>query len=421
MEPRKTGRWASVDWGNERHAVCVLDEHGKEVDAFETPHTAEGLAEMAARLHRCGPIGGVAVETTRSLMVQKLLEAGWMVYPINPKLSHAWREGWKVTAPKSDRTDAWVLAEGLRQHRARLRPLQPDDPRTRELRMLCGDECRLIAHRTALVNQLQATLREYYPQALDWFEDWAKPTSWDFVLAFSTAEALARAGRKKLYGFLKSHCIGLHPIWQERVEGRSKGPAWPSDPATVEAKGFLAVALAKELRTLQASLDLYRERIEKLYGDQPDSSLFNSLPAAGPKIGPRLLTHFGADRARFDSAEALEQLSGAVPVTDQSGRSKRVHMRRQCQKEFRTTLHLWSFLTLERSVWARAFYDRCRRAGQSHALALRNLARKWLRILYRMWQERRPYDEGRYLAALIRRRSPLVQEIASIQPLTTGA
>jgi len=421
METSGEPRWAAVDWGDARHAVCVLESNGKEADAFETPHTAEGLEELIGRLRRHGLIGGVAVETTRSLVVQKLLEAGFTVFPINPKLSHAWREGWKVTAPKADRSDAWVLAEGLRQQRDRLRPLQPDDPRTRELALLCADESRLIADRTALVNRLQAALKEYYPQALAWFDDWSTPTSWDFILGFPTREALGRAGRKKLYGFLKCHHIGLRPIWQERVEGRRSAAGWPSDPATVQAKSFLAVALAKELRTLQANLDLYRERIQKLYGDHPDSSLFDSLPGAGPKIAPRLLSHFGTDRQRFESAHSLQQLSGTVPVTVQSGRSRRVRMRQECQRSFRNTLHLFAFLSLERSPWARAFYDRARRAGQSHGLALRNLAGKWLKILYRMWQDRVPYDEGRYLASLIRRRSPLAQELIAHHALTTGA
>jgi len=420
MESRTERRWAGVDWGNERHAVCVLDERGKEVERFEIPHTASGLEELIGRLRALGPTDGVAVETTRNLVVQKLLEAGFVVYPVNPKLSHAWRAGWKVAAPKDDRGDAEVLAEGLRQRHGQLRPLRPDDPRTRELAMLCADEASLIANRTALVNRLQGALKEYYPQALGWFEDWTSPTAWDFVLAFPTPEDLAQARPKKLYGFLKAHCIGLRLIWQERVEGRGNAPRWPNDRATVEAKSFLAIALAKELRALQASLDLYRERIEKLYGDHPDSWLFSSLPGAGPKLAPRLLSHFGADRGRFDSPESLQILSGASPVTKQSGRSKCVHMRRQCQRRFRNTLHLWAFLTIERSVWARAFYDRARRTGQSHSLALRNLARKWLKILYRMWQNHCPYDEGLYLAALIRRRSPLVQEIASLQPSTTG-
>jgi transposase len=354
------------------------------------------------------------------LVVQKLLEGGFVVYPINPKLSKCWRDGESVSAAKDDPRDAFVLAEGLRQRHERLRALRPDEPLLRELRLLCADECRLIADRTALSNRLKATLKEYYPEALGWFDDWTKPTAWDFVLAFPTAESLARAGRKKLYGFLKAHRIGLHPIWQERVEGRAKTAPWPSDPATVAAKSLLATSLAKEMRTLQASLDEYRERIGKLFGDQPDSGLFRSLPGAGGKLAPRLLTHFGSDRQRYESAADLERLSGTVPVLNRSGKSQHVRMRHACRKDFRTTLHHFAFLSIERSAWARAFYDQARRKGQSFALALRNLARKWLRIIYRMWQERRPYDEGRYLASLIRRRSPLVQEIQNLQALTTG-
>jgi transposase len=412
-------RWAGLDWGDARHAVCILDDTGKEEEAFEVEHTAEGLEELVARLRQRGPIGGVAVETARHVVVQKLLDGGFAVYPINPKLSASWREGESVSGAKDDRRDAFVLAEGLRQRHARLRPLQPDDPATRELRLLCADESRLIGDRTALVNRLKATLKEYYPQAPGWFDDWTAPASWDFVLAFPTPEALARARAKKLYGFLRTHEIGLRPIWQERVEGRAKS-AWPTDPPTVAAKSLLAVSLAKELRALQAILTLYRERIEKLYGDHPDQGIFSSLPGAGGKLAPRLLSHFGSDRQRFDSAHPLEMLSGAVPLLMKSGNSKSVRMRHACQRDFRHTLHLFAFLSITRSAWARAFYDHARRKGQSHALALRNLGRKWLRILFRMWQDRRPYDEGQYLASLIRRRSPLVQEIASLQPLKTG-
>lgn len=415
METLNGARWAAVDWGNDQHSACVLDESGKEVDAFVVSHSAEGLADLVARLRRHASVLGVAVETTRSLLIQKLLDAAFAVYPVNPKVSYAWRAGWKVAAPKTDASDARVLADGLRQRHDHMRPLNPDDPLTRRLRLLCADEQRLIGRRTDLVNALQSALKEYFPEAPAWFDDWTSPAAWDFILAFSTPEALAKASRKKLYGFLKSHHIGLHPIWQERVERRA-AISWPSDPATVEAKSLLAVSLAKELRALQASLDQYRERIEALFGDHPDASLFSSLPGAGPKLAPRLLSHFGTDRARFAEADSVRQLSGAAPVTVRSGHSQRVRIRRECQHDFRNTLHMFAFSSMAKSEWARAFYDQKRRSGQSHPLALRNLAGKWLQILCRMWQTRRPYDEARYIAALVRHRSPLVACLTNLQP-----
>jgi transposase len=409
-------RWAAVDWGDQSHAVVVIDDQGDVVLSFQVPHTAEGLRGLVQSLRECGAIQGVAVEQARNLMVHQLLQGGFIVYPINPKLSDTWRKGWKVTAPKSDPTDARVLADGLRHHHAHLRPLLPDDPLTRELAMLCADECALIGQRTALVNQLQAALKEYYPSALEWFSDWTSPTAWDFVLTFPRPEALQRASRKKVCGFLRAHHIGLTPLWQGRVDQRDQAAAWPSDPPTVEAKEFLAVALAKQLRTLQANLEAYRKRIEELYQQHPDAFLFSSLPGAGPKLGPRLLSHFGSDRARFTSAQSLQQLSGTVPVTRQSGRRREVVIRRACQKPFRKTMHLFAFQTIERSAWARAFYDRARQAGQPHSLALRNLASKWLKVIYRMWQDRVPYEESTYLSSLARRGSPLAAQLALAAP-----
>lgn len=240
--------WVGVDWSDDSHAVFVVDTQGKKVAAFQVEHTREGLQELVTRLRAAGSLLGVGVETTHGVMIYQLLEAGFPVFPVNPKLSHAWREGWKVSAPKSDPGDAEILANGLKEHHERLHPLQPDDPVTRELAMLCTDECRLIRERTALVNRLEATLKEYYPQALEWFSDWTGPSAWDFVLTFPAPESLRLASRKKVLGFLKTHCIGLSSLWQQRVESQKASSPWPSDPATEKAKSLLAVSLAKSRR-----------------------------------------------------------------------------------------------------------------------------------------------------------------------------
>jgi hypothetical protein len=139
MSHATTDRWAAVDWGDQSHAVVVIDDRGDVVLSFRVPHTAEGPCELVHHLRECGAIHGVAVEQARNLVVHQLLQGGFTVYPINPKLSDTWRKGWKVTAPRSDPTDARVLADGLGQHHPHLRPLLPDDPLTRELAMLCYD------------------------------------------------------------------------------------------------------------------------------------------------------------------------------------------------------------------------------------------------------------------------------------------
>lgn len=413
--PEEKVCWAGLDWGGSAHAVCVVDEAGEALDVFEAPHTAEGLEMLAARLREGRRLGGVAVETSRGLAIAKLLAAGLTVYPVNPKVAKAWRDGWKAASPKSDAFDALVLADGLRHRRALLRPLTPGDVRARELALLCADEVRLIQDRTALVNQMRAALKEYHPTALEWFADWTSPAAWDFVLTFPGPAALAGASRKRLIGFLKTHGIGLTPKWEERVRLVKDAARWPQDPAAAGAKQFLARALARQLRALEASLKEYRLQIEALFDEHPDAGLFASLPGAGPKLAPRLLAAFETRRDTCDCAASFQAISGMVPVTRSSGKQHHVVFRRACDKRFRATLHKFAECSIRFCPWAGAFYQRATANGQPHALAVRNLAAKWVKIIFRMMTENTPYDESRYLASLSRHNSPLILDASPVE------
>ena len=408
MDTSVNALWAGVDWADESHQVCVVDTAGKVVAAFALPHQAEALQGLGSRLRTLGPIGGVAIETPRHLLVHQLLADGFLVYPVNPSMSHKWCEALSVAGATDDPAQAFALADGLRHHHGRLRPLLPDDPKTRELALLCKAEVTLIAHHTALVNQLQATLKQSHPVALEWFDDWTSPSAWEFAVVFPTPTSVARASDRKLYGFLARHHIGASPRWQERIAGRQEATRWPRDPATEAALPQLVASLVAVLRTLREQLAAHRRRIAALFAVHPDAALFESLPGAGPKLAPRLLAHFGTERGRYESAKALQQLAGVVPVTQQSGKTKEVHFRRACQKDFRNTMHQFAFCSLRKSEWARAAYDRARDRGQDHAHALRTVAAQWVKILYRMWVTRTPYNEALYLASLIRHRSPLI-------------
>ena len=143
-----------------------------------------------------------------------------------------------------------------------------------------------------------------------------------------------------------------------------------------------------------------------------DYSLFAALPGAGPTLAPRLLVAFGEQRDRYHDAAQLQQYSGIAPVTERSGKSSWVHWRYAAPTFLRQTFIEWAAQTIPHSFWARAFYEQQRAKGCSHQTALRALAFKWIRILFRCWQDRVPYDEAAYLNALQRRSSPLLQSIA---------
>jgi len=152
----------------------------------------------------------------------------------------------------------------------------------------------------------------------------------------------------------------------------------------------------------------------------PDYALFDALPGGGPALAPRLLTALGWEqRERFLSADELQRYSGIAPVTERSGNKSWVHWRWQCPKFLRQTFVEWAAQTINKSFWAGAYYRQQRAKGSSHQVALRALAFKWIRILYRCWQTRTPYDESKYLHALKRRGSPLLNSIGGCKKYLT--
>jgi transposase len=272
------------------------------------------------------------------------------------------------------------------------RQLQEDSPLTVELRLLCRDEIGLIEQRTAFIAQLRAALHEYYPIALQAFDDWTLRSAWAFIEAFPTPAALRAAGKRKWEKFLHVHKLYRPQTYQKRLALFAQAESFGSSPAMTESKRMLAVSLAKLLRTLQNSLDKYRTRIEDLFGSHPDQELFDSLPGAGEKLAPRLLAELGDNRDRFDSAEGLQCHAGTAPVTYQSGQFRKVRCRWACQRVLRHTVHLWAHLSRKKCPWADAYYRQKRQEGKTHACALRCLGQRWLKILWKMWQTGTRYD-----------------------------
>ena len=406
------GCWVGLDWGDREHSICILNPQNNETTCFEVKHDLKGMDTLIERLPACSEVLGIGVETHCHLVVQHLLQSGFTIYSLNPKMVKNWRASVKAQPSKNDTIDATTIAYGLSHYHDQLRPFYPADAKSRELSMLCDDEVNFIGQRTALVNQLQASLKLYYPQALDFMNDWTKPTAWKFVIKYPNPSMFQRATKKGLIGFLKAHRIGISPKWEERIEHRNHCSAWNFDEATSAAKEFLTVSLACQLIRLEATLKQYRKRINQLFNDHPDAELFLSLPGCGEKLASRLLAFFGVDRTRFDSAQGLQQLSGVVPVSKVSGgkiKKPMVVFRRAVKREFRDMMHLFAWCSLRFCAWAKAFYDRARQKGDSYALALRKLGEKWLKIIYRMWKDNQKYDEAKYLNALIAHGSPLVK------------
>jgi len=385
--------------------VVVEDRPGHRLWAGTVAHRREALELLEGRLvtwaHGVRADVRVVIETSQALVVDWLSTTGFTVYPVNPKVADARR---KPSGAKTDQLDAAILARGW-QETDTLRPLRPAVETWVELRQLTRVDAALTAEHTRLVNELPAVLNSYYPVVLDLFDDLSRPTALAFLAQWAdprdsralSVSQLARWLRQQRYPHAEAAAAQMH--------ARRQAPALGATPGKSRAQIRWVRALVAQLQALEAHRREIREQIAELFTAHADHDLWASGPGTGPLLGARLVAAFGTDRDWFASAEAVHALAGTSPVAYQSGKLRRVHLRRACDKHFRQTMHQLAFASLTRCTWARADYDAYRARGHGHHAALRALTNVWLRILFRMWQDRAPYDEARFVAARARRQA----------------
>ena len=392
MKPwKEITHYAGFDWAREHHAVVMVDRQGRIVKQLVFEHSAEGWKKFSEETAGFEQLA-VAIETNQGPAVDQLLQRGYTVYPVNPAAAAAYRQRKAPSGTKTDHLDGWSLADALRLDGHGWKALQPLDELSCQLRLLCRDEVALIEQRTALLNQLEQALSEYYPAALEAFEDWTNPSTWDFIIQFPTPEALTKAGQRRWEKFLHSHRLWRPETAQRRLSIFAQADQFKASAGITKAKSQLALSLCKLLRTLQQQLDEYRKQIEALFRQHPDHALFGSLPGAKDILAPRLLAATGSDPARYGTFEVLQSMAGTAPISFQSGHIHKAQMRWACDKFLRQTVHLWADCFRKASVWGQTYYRKKRQEGKSHACALRCLGQRLLKILFCMLTEKKPYD-----------------------------
>jgi transposase len=405
--------FAALDWASDHHDVIVLDRQGAVQAEFRFAHSAAGWAEFTDKMKPFTDCP-FTLETSSGPAVDQLLQRGFTLYPLAPTAAAGYRERKVPSGTKTDRHDTWAMADALRTDGHAWRVLRPQDEATAFLRTLCRDEIGLIEQRTLLVNQLQAALREYYPAALEAFEDWTARSTWEFLQQFPTPVELQKAGKRKWETFLHTHKLWRPETRDERLALFEAANALPASPAVVRAKSLLAVSLAKVLVTLQHQIDQYRRRIVEAFRSHPDHDIFGGLPGAKAVLAPRLLAELGSVREEYPDPESLMCQAGVSPVSYQSGQVRRCRLRRACVKTLRFTVHLWANASRKRCAWAQAYYEQKRAEGHSHASALRCLGKRWLKILWRLWQNKERYEESKHLSSLERRGAKVWEKIKPV-------
>ena len=396
--------YLGVDWADQTHAVWGVDEDGTKIAVRTVPHTAAGLSEWGRELDewRAQGIGlWAAIERPEGRVVDFRLDHGGVVYPVNPKALDRARDRFGQSGAKSDPFDARVLADFLRTDHAHLRALQPSSDAAQELKLLSEDYQRHIRQQTRLVNQLTATLKAYYPRALE-VTELTTALAREFLQAYPTPEAVAALTARQWQRWARARRLGearTRALWDVLQQ-----PQLPVPAHVVRAKARLMLTLVAQLLPVVAAIGDYREAIEDFFASMPAAQWVRTLPIGNHGImAPTLWARLGDAPGRWESFRHLQAHAGTVPVTKRSGKQLRVvHFRFACDKALRYVVDHVAFLSLHSSEWARAYYAEQRARGHSHRQALRALGAKWLKIIFVMWQRQVPYDEQYHLATMTR-------------------
>lgn len=400
-----------LDWSDKKHDLCLIDSATEKREASVLPHSPHRIDEWATALRsRYGgrPVA-VCLEQSRGPLLYALLRYDFLtLYPVNPRTLARFREAFAPSRHKDDPPDAEYLAELLLHHRERLRAWQPDDEQTRSLRLLVEHRRRLVGDRTRISNRLTALLKCYFPQVLEWFPDLRTELVCDFLLRWPSLEALKRARRETLLKFFRAHNSVRRDTLDRRVNSIKEALPLTTDAAVLGSSAVMAKALAAQMKATLSAVAEFDREIAETCATHEDFDLFKSLPGAGEVYASRLTAALGGDRGRWRSADELACLVGVAPVMERSGQSCWVRWRYFCPKFLRQTFHEYAGESIRHSFWARAYYEAQRAKGKSHHAAVRALAFKWVRIIFRCWQARTAYDEVKYLESLRRKGSPLL-------------
>ena len=402
-----------IDWADAKHDICMQAAGDERREFSCMPHKVEAIDNWAQSLYRRfgGPMA-VALELSKGPLVYALQKYDFFViFPVNPSTLASYRETFTPSGAKDDPTDAEYVLDLIMRHADCFEPLQPQSVEMRTLVSLVEQRRRLVDDRVRTTNRLRDTLKQYYPQALEWFDRIDTSLFCDFIERWPTLVQVKRARTTTLQRFFHQHNLRSAHLLDTRLNSIKAALPLTLDEAVITPNRLQALVLVDLLRATLVAIKRFDEAIAELSPKHPDYALFSPLPGAGPSLAPRLLVAFGEQRDRFKSAAELQRYAGIAPVTERSGNKHWVHWRWQCPTFLRQTFVEWAAQTINKSYWAGLYYRQQRDKGCNHQAAVRALAFKWIRILYRCWQTHTPYNEALYLKALKRRGSPLLNQI----------
>jgi transposase len=385
------------DWAEDHHDVELMDDTGRTLARRRLPEGVAGVGTLHSLIgeHAEDPAQVVVgIETDRGLWVASLVAAGYQVYAVNPLAVSRYRDRHATSGAKSDAGDAHVLADLVRTDRHQHRPIAGDSPEVLGVKVLARAHQRLIWDRTRQTNRLRSALREFFPAALDAFEDLDHP---DALAVLGRAPTPAAAARLSIPAIGAALRKGGR---QRNVDARAAAIQTVLRAERLDPPAALAAAYGAQVRAAVAVMAEMNRQIARLESElgsgfeaHPDAEIYRSLPGLGSVLGARVLGEFGDDPNRYQDARSRRNYAGTSPLTKASGKKRAVVARFVRNRHLADACYQWAFCALSASPGARALYDAHRAQDESHDQALRVLSNRLVGILDGCLRSRSRYDE----------------------------
>jgi len=388
------------DWAEDHHDVEIQDEAGRRLGTARLPEGVAGMRRLHELVGRHLPDDAepaqvaVGIETDRGPWVQALVAAGYRVYAVNPLQLARYREAHGVSGAKSDAGDAHSLADMMRTSRHQLRSVAGDSDLAEAVKITARAHQNLVWERTRHANRMRSALREYFPAALEAYDDLDAPDTLELLAKAPDPASAAKLTKAQVSAALKRARRRNIAERTGKILAALRGEQLTQPPAVAAAYAAAVRAEAAVITTLNVEIATMEERVEAHFGGHPDAEVYLSQPGLGPTLAARVLGEFGDDPQRYADARSRKNYAGTSPVTRASGKKKVVLARYVRNRRLADALYQQAFCALGASPGARAYYDALRARGAGHGAALRQLGNRLVGVLHGCLKTRTPYDEA---------------------------
>lgn len=392
--------FVGIDWSSQYDDINIINEKEEIVKKFRIEVSKKGFDILEENLEnlKCSKEDiFIGIETDKNILAEYLITNGYNVYSINPLCVHRFKQIYSPASKKDDEYDAYSLALMLFKDKNKFRPIYKSSPEIEEMKIHIETEQLLIKQRTRLIQQLRNALSLYFPVFCEFFSRLDTSVPLNLLKCINNINDVLDLSFDKYLELIKNVKYMTYKRKEDFYNLLNEKLIYLNSP-TIKPLNIRTNLLVEQIISINGQLKTVHIVANKIFDEHQLSNVFSSLPGAGETLAPKLLVHFGDNKKKFSSFQAVQCYSGTAPVTEKSGKYLcNIKMRRACKKSFRNTLQQFAFCSLKSEPWARESYDKLRSKGKGHSSAVRAIANKWVKIIFRMWQNNEEYKSEIFL------------------------